>query len=246
MANMKYLLNCISFISLMVLFSFFDNFGMDLEEEKATLFKVIFVGDAGVGKTQIIKNFLGEKFSDVYELTSGVEDISKDITIQGTKRRLQMFDCPGQEKYKGIISSYVKGSSIVFLIYDVTSKSSFDNIQTWIDFIKDKEKNTTLVLCGNKIDLENREVTTEEGEALAQKEKIAFFEVSAKTGEKIKNMFYTVVDLSILNGCKLTKENLVKELLQENKNGNEAGSKNIERSFLCSMCIDCFENCFKK
>ena len=72
MANMKYLLNYRSFISLMVLFSFIDNFGM-----KNDTFKVLFVGDAGVGKTQIIKNFLEENFSDVYELTIGVEDISK-------------------------------------------------------------------------------------------------------------------------------------------------------------------------
>ena len=228
MANMKYLLNCISFISLMVLFSFFDNFGMDLEEEKATLFKVIFVGDAGVGKTQIIKNFLGEKFSDVYELTSGVEDISKDITIQGTKRRLQMFDCPGQEKYKGIISSYVKGSSIVFLIYDVSVKSSFDNIPNWITFIRSIENNT-LVLCGNKIDLAEREVKKEEGEALAQKEGIAFFEVSAKTGDGIKNMFYnSVADLSTFAEHNSNKENLVKELLQENGVENSVGGINAQ------------------
>ena len=241
MANMKYLLNYRSFISLMILFSFFDNFGMNN-------FEVLFVGDAGVGKTQIIKNFLEEKFSDVYELTTGVDDTSKDIIIRGTKRQLQMFDCSGQEKYKGIISSYVKGSSIVFLIYDVSVKSSFDNIPTWISFIK-SHGSPTLVLCGNKIDLEKREVTKEEGEALAQKEGIGFYEVSAKMEKKIKNMFYSVVDLSISNGCKLTKENLEKELLQENenknKNGNEAGSKNTESSSLCTMCINCFENCFK-
>ena len=238
MANMKYLLNYRSFISLMILFSFFDNFGV-----KNETFEVLFVGDAGVGKTQIIKNFLEEKFSDVYKLTTGVDDTSKDIIIRGTKRRLQMFDCSGQEKYKGIISSYVKGSSIVFLIYDVTSKSSFDNIPTWISFIK-SHGSPTLVLCGNKIDLEKREVTKEEGEALAQKEGIGFYEVSAKMEKKIKNMFYSVVDLLISNGCKLTKENLEKELLQENKNGNEAGSKNTASSSLCTMCINCCKNCF--
>ena len=59
-------------------------------------------------------------------------------------------------------------------------------------------------------------------------------------------MFYTVVDSLISNGCKLTKENLEKELLQENKNGNEAGSKNTASSSLCTICINCFENCFKK
>ena len=242
---MKYLLNYRSFISLMILFSFPDNFGMNN-------FEVLFVGDAGVGKTQIIKNFLGEKFSDVYEPTIGFEVMSKDIIIRGTKRQLQMFDCSGQEKNKGIISSFLRNLSIVFLIYDVTLKFSFDHILDWINFIKNNEKfkndkNVAFILCGNKIDLEKREVTEEVGEAFAKKEGIAFFEVSAKTGKVIiKNMFYTVVDSLISNGCKLTKENLEKELLQENKNGNEAGSKNTASSSLCTICINCFENCFKK
>ena len=138
-----------------------------------------------------------------------------------------MWDTAGQEKYKGLIPSYVHNSSIVFLIYDVTSKSSFDNIPIWIDFIKDKEKNITLVLCGNKIDLENREVTKEVGEALAKKEGIPFFEVSAKTGDEIKNMIYSsVADLSIFKEYNLNKENLVKELLQENENKKENKNEN--------------------
>ena len=206
--------------------------------------KIIFVGDAGVGKTTIISRIMDNPFNDAYEPSIGVDFMSKIITFQNTKINLQMWDPSGQEKYKGLIPSYVRNSSIIFLIYDVSSKSSFDNIPNWINFIKDKEKNATLVLCGNKIDISERQVKKEEGEALAQKEKIAFFEVSAKTGKGIKNMFYTVVDLSILNGCKLTKENLVKELLQENKNGNEAGSKNTASSSLCTMCINCCKNCF--
>ena len=76
--------------------------------------------------------------------------MSKIITFQNTKINLQMWDPSGQEKYKGLIPSYVRGSSI--LIYDVSKKSSFDNITKWINFIRNIENNT-LVLCGNKIDL---------------------------------------------------------------------------------------------
>ena len=255
---MKYLLNCRSFISLIVLFSFFDNFGVETDEiHYGYRFKVIFVGDARVGKTTIISRIMDNPFNDAYEPSIGVDFMSKIITFQNTKINLQMWDPSGQEKYKGLIPSYVHNSSIVFLIYDVTSKSSFDNIPIWIDFIKDKEKNITLVLCGNKIDLENREVTKEVGE---------FFEVSAKTGDEIKNMIYSsVADLSIFKEYNLNKENLVKELLQENENKkenkneneNENGDtaklinnsdftyhKNTERCSLCSRCIDCCKNCF--
>ena len=128
---------------------------------------------------------------------------------------MQIWDTAGQEKYKGLIPSYVRNSSIVFVVYDISVKSTFDNIPKWLTFIRSIE-NTTLILCGNKIDLEKREVTKEEGEALAQKEGIAFFETSAKTAEGIKNMFYSAVsDLSIFAENN-NKENLLKELMEEN------------------------------
>ena len=180
-----------------------------------TRHKIIFVGDAGVGKTTIISRVMDNPFNEVYEPSIGVDFMSKIIKYRGQNIKLQIWDTAGQEKYKGLIPSYVRNSSIVFLIYDISVKSSFDNIPNWITFIRSIE-NTTLVLCGNKIDLEKREVTKEEGEALAQKEGIAFFETSAKTAEGIKNMFYSAVsDLSIFAENN-NKENLLKELMEEN------------------------------
>ena len=150
-----------------------------------TRHKIIFIGDAGVGKTTIISRIMDNPFNEVYEPSIGVDFMSKIIKYRGQNIKLQIWDTAGQEKYKGLIPSYVRNSSIVFLIYDISVKSSFDNIPNWITFIRSIE-NTTLVLCGNKIDLEKREVTKEEGEALAQKEGIAFYEMSAKSGEGIK------------------------------------------------------------
>ena len=178
--------------------------------------KIIFVGDAGVGKTTIICRIMDNPFLEVYEPSIGVDFMSKNIKYQGQNIKLQMWDTAGQEKYKGLIPSYVRNSSIVFLVYDISSKSSFDNIPNWIKFIKSIE-NTTLILCGNKIDLDKREVKKEEGEELAKKESISFFEVSAKTEENIKNMFYNVVaDLPTFSESNANKENLIKELMQEN------------------------------
>jgi Ras-related protein Rab-6A len=181
-----------------------------------TRHKIIFVGDAGVGKTTIIGRIMDNPFSEVYEPSIGVDFMSKNIKYQGQNIKLQMWDTAGQEKYKGLIPSYVRNSSIVFLVYDIASKTSFDNIPNWINFIKSIE-NTTLVLCGNKIDLDKREVKKEDGEELAKKEGISFFEVSAKTDENIKNMFYNVVaDLPTFSESNTNKENLIKELMQEN------------------------------
>ena len=188
-----------------------------------TRHKIIFVGDAGVGKTTIIGRIMDNPFSDVYEPSIGVDFMSKKINYKGKSVKLQMWDTAGQEKYKGLIPSYVRNSSIVFVVYDISSKISFDNIPKWINFIKTIE-NTTLVLCGNKIDLDNREVKKEDGEELAKKENITFFEVSAKTDENIKNMFYSIVaELPAFAENNINKENLIKELMQENGVVNDQG-----------------------
>jgi Ras-related protein Rab-6A len=182
----------------------------------STRHKIIFVGDAGVGKTTIIGRIMDSPFTDAYEPSIGVDFMSKNIKYHGQNIKLQMWDTAGQEKYKGLIPSYVRNSSIVFIVYDISSKTSFDNIPKWINFIKSIE-NTTLVLCGNKIDLESREVKKEVGEEFAKKEGIPFFEVSAKTNENIKNMFYNVVvELPSFAEGNTNKENLIKELIQEN------------------------------
>ena len=181
-----------------------------------TRHKIIFVGDAGVGKTTIIGRIMDNPYNEVYEPSIGVDFMSKNIKFRGQNVKLQMWDTAGQEKYKGLIPSYVRNSSIVFLVYDISSKVSFDNIPKWINFIRTIE-NATLVLCGNKIDLSNREVNKQDGESLAQKEGISFFEVSAKTQDNIKNMFYNVVaELPTFAENNTNKENLVKELMQEN------------------------------
>ena len=188
-----------------------------------TRHKVIFVGDANTGKTSIINRIIDNPFNETYEVSIGIDFMSKNIRFRGQNIKIQIWDSAGQEKYKGLIPSYVRNSSIVFLIYDVSTKTSFDNIPNWINFIRNIET-TTLVLCGNKIDITEREVKKEDGEALAQKEGIAFFEASAKTGEGIKNMFYSAIaNLPTFAEKNPNKENLIKELLQENGVENAVG-----------------------
>ena len=181
-----------------------------------TRHKIIFVGDAGVGKTSIINRIVDNPFSESYEMSIGVDFMSKNLRYHGQNIKLQIWDSAGQEKYKGLIPSYVRNSSIVFVVYDVSSKSSFNNVSSWISFIKSIE-NTTIILCGNKIDLTTREVQTIEGEQFASKEGIPFFEVSAKSNTNIKLMFYSAVsDLPTFAEGASNKDNLIKELQEEN------------------------------
>ena len=178
--------------------------------------KIIFVGDAATGKTSIINRIIDNPFNEIYEISIGIDFMSKNIRFRGQNTKIQIWDSAGQEKYKGLIPSYIRNSSLVFLVYDVSRKESFDNIINWINFVGNIEK-TIMVLCGNKIDL-TREVEKSEGEELAKKEGLLFFECSAKTNENIKYMFYSaVVELPNFGiEDESEKENVIKELMEEN------------------------------
>ena len=194
-----------------------------------TRHKVIFIGDANTGKTSIINRIIDNPFNDTYEVSIGIDFMSKNIRFRGQNIKIQIWDSAGQEKYKGLIPSYVRNSSIVFIVYDISRRTSFENVQNWISFVKNIEK-TTMILCGNKTDL-NREVETKEGEEVAEREGIKFFECSAKTNENIKYMFYASIaglpTFGIIDESE--KENLVKELLEENggEENQEGGNENL-------------------
>ena len=134
-----------------------------------------------------------------------------------------MWDSAGLERYRALIPSYVRGASIIFIIYDVSSKESFNNLGTWINFIKQvNTDNSMIVLCGNKLDLERR-VTTQEGKNLASKEQMMFFEASAKNGENVNKMMYScIAELPFFEQFQFrNKDDLIKEL--------EGGNKKMEQ-----------------
>ena len=204
-----------------------------------TRHKVIFIGDANTGKTSIINRIIDNPFNDTYEVSIGIDFMSKNIRFRGQNIKIQIWDSAGQEKYKGLIPSYVRNSSIVFIVYDINNRSSFDNVSNWINFVKNIEK-TTMVLCGNKIDL-NREVETKEGEEIAEREGIKFFECSAKTNDNIKNMFYASIARLPTFGVyeESERENLVKELLEENGGeDNQNNNDNLVKQPPAQISVD--------
>ena len=183
--------------------------------------KIIFCGDAGVGKTSIINSIMGQKFSPDYEPSIGVDFFSKTIRYKGRLIKLQIWDSAGQEKFKSLIPNYIRGSSLIFLIFDVSNKTSYDHLTDWIKFINNIENCGVIVVVGNKIDLKNiREVNTDEATKFCKENKYEYFEVSAKEGTNIDNMLYSsVAGLSVfnaINGETLSKENIIQDLLQEN------------------------------
>ena len=194
---MKYLLNRRSFISLMILFSFFDNFGMKIEEKEYDyLFKVLFVGDSGVGKTQIINKFVENNFLENCVSTIGVDFKIKEVEFKNKKIKLQLWDTAGQERFRAIIQNYYKSANLIAFVYAINNRNSFNSIPKWVDEVKKQtDKNTKFLLVGNKCDLEEnkRQVSTEEAQEYAKENKIEFIEVSAKTEKGINDMFKYII-----------------------------------------------------
>ena len=193
--------------------------------------KLIFIGDVSVGKTSIINSLLNQSFSEEYEASIGVDFFSKTLKFKSRSIKLQIWDSAGQEKFKSLIPNYIRGSSLIFLVYDVTNKKSFDNLKKWIEFITNIEI-CTIVIVGNKIDLnDKREVSIEEAEKFCDDGKYDFFEVSAKTGNNIENMLYNSISQlnffnQILGNEFMDKEDIVKNLIEENSGNNNENINN--------------------
>ena len=182
--------------------------------------KIIFTGDSGVGKTSIINSIMGQKFSPEYEPSIGVDFFSKTIRYKTRLIKLQIWDSAGQEKFRSLIPNYIRGSSLIFLIFDISKLESFQHLSEWINFITNIE-NGNIIIVGNKIDLkEERVVTTEEAEKFCKEKKFEYFEVSAKDGTNINNLLYTsVASLSIFNSINvegLDKNDIIENLKKEN------------------------------
>ena len=198
--------------------------------------KIIFTGDIYVGKTSIINVLMGQKFNNDYEASIGVDFFSKTIKYKGKIIKLQIWDSAGQEKFRSLIPNYIRGSSLVFIVYDISNKKSFNNVNSWVNFVNNIE-NSNIVIVGNKIDLENkREVTYEEGKKYCEENNFDFFEVSAKNDINLNNMlFSSVASLPFFNSINadgsskeqileiLMKENLDTFKYQENKSSEVAG-----------------------
>lgn len=155
-------------------------------------YKLILGGDGGVGKTSMVHRFVEDAFQTDYKSTIGTSIMKKECEFEGlsSKVRFVIWDLAGQSQFKRVRQTYVENAEAGIVVYDVTRKDTFENIGTWHKEIKEASPTISLVLVGNKIDLvDDRKVTTEEGQALAQKLGLTYIETSAKDGTNIQDAF---------------------------------------------------------
>ena len=188
------------------------------------ILKIVLIGDSGVGKTNILSRYNNNEFSLATQPTVGVEFGNKIIKKENKSIKLQLWDTAGQERYKAITNAFYKGSKGAFVVYDITRKSTFLNIDKWIGELKTNgSEDILIILVGNKTDLEDkREVSTDDGEKKAKQYGIAFCETSALRGEKIELAFNILIDEIILEIDKAKEKEM-----KNNKNNNKKKSKGI-------------------
>ena len=185
------------------------NYSKNIESVR---YKIIFIGDQDAEKSKIIKRFFNNE-NDEYEPKIGLDFLSKYMKYNNLEIIVNIYDTAGQEKFRSLIPLFIRDSDIIFLTYIINSRKSFDNLEEWIKLIYSVKK-FKVVICGNKIGVENREVDKKEGEEFAKKYGLNFFEVSSIPD--VKNMFYNIIaDMLILKGKINNKENFVKNVLED-------------------------------
>lgn len=161
--------------------------------------KVILVGDAGVGKTALIDRYVRDTFDGNTMTTIAASTVTKFLEIEGQgKVRLMIWDTAGQEKYHSIVPQYLKSASVIILVFDLTNRSSFDNLNKWIKMIKDNaELYANIYIVGNKADLDDKFELKEEDEITKYCESVharAYKSCSALNGQNVTELFSDLLE----------------------------------------------------
>lgn len=160
------------------------------------LYKIVLIGDSGVGKTNILNRLVYTTYSDNLKATIGVEFGTKTYKINGKNIKLQIWDTAGQERYRAITSAYYRGAHGALIVFDLNDISTFKHAMTeWNLQLKNSSTNKDIImyLIGNKLDLK-KEISNYEAERAGRNENMKYYETSAKNNEGIENVFKTIVE----------------------------------------------------
>ena len=197
-------------------------------KEYDLLFKLILIGDSYVGKSNILLKYLKNQFNENSKTTVGVEFGTKNIIINNKRIKIQIWDTAGQERYRSITSAYYKGAKGALIVYDITRKNTFDNIDKWITDLKlNGDKNICIIILGNKSDLiDKREIKKNDGIKKDEMYKTAFLETSALNGDNISKAFDELIEQIVINNKNIFQDDNENEIdkgvnLNDEKNNNK-------------------------
>ena len=195
-------------------------------------FKVVIVGDSSVGKTNLVKRFMNNTFLKDSKATVGVEFMSKTFIVDKKIFKVELWDTAGQERYKAITAAYYKGAKGALIVYDVTNKISYDNVDKWCNELRIKgSKNISIVMIGNKTDLkDNIVVNSEMSKEKANLLQVPVMETSALDASNVKEAFYLLIKEMYLSFTNKDKNNA------KNDNINEGVSLEVKKEETKKAC----------
>jgi len=166
-----------------------------MDEQVLTTLKILIIGESGVGKSSLLLRFTDDNFDPEQTLTIGVDFKTKKIDIDGNLVKLAIWDTAGQERFRTLTPSYYRDAQGAILVYDVNSASSFTKLENWLTELDtfSTKSNIVKMVVGNKIDLNQRQVSREDGLKFARKHQTLFIEASAKTRDGVQNAFEELV-----------------------------------------------------
>lgn len=158
------------------------------------LFKLLLIGDSGVGKTCLLFRFSEDAFNTTFISTIGIDFKIRTVELNGKRVKLQIWDTAGQERFRTITTAYYRGAMGIILVYDISNEKSFENIKHWIHNIEEHaSSDVEKMILGNKCDMaDRRQVSKDRGEKLAIEYGVKFMETSAKTSLNVEEAFYTL------------------------------------------------------
>ena len=164
------------------------------QDDQFISFKIIIIGDSGVGNSCLLKRAVQNTFDPNYHATLGFEFLLMHFHVNDIKVKLQIWDTCGEEKYKSLIKGFYKNTSLALVVYDINDQNSFDSLNNWIkDIIEHTSEDLPIFMVGNKCDLE-KIVSSEDAKSFADSNRIEYFsECSAKTGYNVKETFFEIV-----------------------------------------------------
>ena len=158
------------------------------------LYKIVLIGDSGVGKSNIMSRWTIDEFNLESKSTIGVEFATRDLEYDGKIIKAQIWDTAGQERYHSIISAYYRGAHGALIIYDITKKNSFEHIDHWLDSLAQHAHTASIIIVGNKTDLAYlRNVSTKTASDYATEKNMMFIETSALTNANVDEAFNQLI-----------------------------------------------------
>ncbi|GFY94684.1 RAB GTPase 11C [Actinidia rufa] len=208
------------------------------DEEYDYLFKVVLIGDSGVGKSNLLSRFTRNEFCLESKSTIGVEFATRTLQVEGRTVKAQIWDTAGQERYRAITSAYYRGALGALLVYDVTKPTTFENVSRWLKELRDHaDVNIVIMLIGNKTDLKHlRAVATEDAQGFAEKEGLSFIETSALEATNVEQAFQMILSeiYRIISKKSLASEDSAPTSIKEGKTLVVGGDETSTKKPCCS------------